>query len=77
MQTVQGGKECFCGSNVILRCDGIINKPVVQYKEGIKLHSTSFSSIEHTNAFAMSGPIGEPIATPSACSYNLPSIWNS
>jgi len=33
---------------------------------------TSFSSTEHMNAFAMSGPNGDPIATPSTCSYKFP-----
>ena len=35
---------------------------------------SSFSSMEHMKVFAIEGPpSGDPIATPSVCSYSFPS----
>jgi hypothetical protein len=40
----------------MLLCDLMESSTNRWYKEGIRLRSTSFSSIEHMNTFAMSGP---------------------
>ena len=40
------------------------------YKWGIRSSRVSFSSSWHMKTFAIRGPKGEPIATPSVCSYN-------
>ena len=47
------------------------------YKWGIRSSRVSFSSRWHVKTFAIRRPRGEPIATPSVCSYNWPSNWKS
>ena len=37
---------------------------------------SSWFSISHMKALAISGPSGEPMATPSVCSLSSPLNWN-
>ena len=75
MQTVE--VERNVSAEALLHCDVMESSTNRWHKEGIWLGSTMFSSSEHMNVFAMSGPRGEAIATPSTSSYNLQSILKS
>ena len=50
-----------------------VSSTYLLYKWGIKPSRVSFSSRLHMKTFVIRGPRGEPIATPSVCSYN--SVW--
>ena len=76
------GEMCLVKRIQEVRCcfyichDGerIINIPSIE--EGSLPSRSRFSSIEDMNTLASKGPRGEPIATPSVCSYRAPLNWN-
>ena len=74
---------CFVKRVQEVRCcfyighDGerIVNIPWIERREFI--FSLRFSSMLDMKTLASTGPRGDPIATPSVCSYRAPLNWNS
>ena len=73
VKRVQEVRCCF-----YIRHNGecIINIPLIEGREFTRSRSR-FSSSEDMNTLATKGPRGEPIATPSVCSYRAPLNRNS